>query len=144
METLSVRKRTRQGRGYVVASLCSLVGAALGFIGGFEAFALACEGDGLECVGDAITVGIPSAFVASIAGCYAGLRLRAYDGAGRTAAFCSALLPAAFALSFWLVFAGLGLFGPVGAIAGAAVGARRLAVRSSTTRTVIEKKGDNT
>lgn len=104
------------------------------------------KGRGFECLGVALVVfaiGIVAAFAASLAGCYAGLRLRDHDRAGRTTAFLAALLPVAFVLTV-LVPDAVGILAPVAAIAGAAIAARRLAIGSPGDRFVIDTKGDTT
>lgn len=148
MQTISDVMRIGSARGYLIAVLGSLIGAAVGGLtaGGLAAVVLTCEGTGFECLGVALVVfavGIVAAFAASLGGCYAGLRLRAHDRAGRTTAFLAALLPVAFVLTV-LVPDAVGILAPVAAIAGAAIAARRLAIGSPGDRFVIDTKGDTT
>lgn len=135
-------------QGYLAALLGALAGAVGGgvSVGGMAFVFMKCESAGLECLGVALlaaAIGVVAALSASVGGCYWTLRWRGYDRAGRTAAFMAALLPVAAFVS--VALAGLlTIFGPVIGIAGAAVGARRLAVgkpRVGSPSTVIETKG---
>ncbi len=119
-------------RGYVVAAVGALAGAVTAgpAVGGTAYVLMSCDKGGWDCLGAALlaaAIGILAGLVAAVAGCYCALRLRGYDRAGRTAAIMAALLPVAGALSVALAGA-VTIFGPVIGIAGAAIGARRLAI----------------
>lgn len=138
----------RPGRGYLAAVLGSLGGAAAGGVtaGGLAAVLVSCEGSGLECLGVVViifAVAILAAFAGAVAGAYAGLRLRGYERAARTAGLLAALsLPALVVI--YLSVDALGIAAPIAAIAGAAVVARRIAIGSPMHGTVIDTKGDET